>query len=54
MSFDLSFNDILIFAASLFNSLWPIFKIPLGLVLAFGIINWVYKMIETRMTHLSS
>jgi hypothetical protein len=52
MSFDIAMDGILDFAATMFNALWPIFKIPLGLVLAFGILALVYHMIKGEMAGL--
>jgi hypothetical protein len=51
MSFDMDFTGVLSFAADLFNSLWPIFRIPLGLILAFGIIGWVYSLLEKKLAN---
>jgi hypothetical protein len=52
MSFDMDFTPVLSMASSLFNGLWPIFTIPLGLILAFGIINWVFSLVAKRLEHL--
>jgi hypothetical protein len=52
MSFNLDFDPVLEFASNMFNSLWGIFIIPLGLILAFGILNWIYKMLTERLGHL--
>jgi len=50
MSFDIAMDGVLSFAATMFNALWPIFKIPLGLVLAFGILGLVYGMIKSEFS----
>jgi hypothetical protein len=52
MSFDIAMDGVLEFAAEMFNSLWPIFKIPLGLVLAFGILTLVYHMIVEQISRV--
>lgn len=51
MSFVFDMDGVMSTASSLFNSLWPIFVIPIGLALAFGLINLVYKMIIDRLPH---
>jgi hypothetical protein len=50
MSFNIAMDGVMEFAATMFNALWPIFKIPLGLVLAFGILTLVYHMIKSELS----
>jgi hypothetical protein len=52
MSFNITFAPVMAFASDMFNALWPVFTIPLGLILAFGIINWVYHMLVERLGKL--
>lgn len=54
MSLSINFTDVLTFASGIFNALWPIFVIPLGLVFAFGLIGWIYKMISDKLSHPGS
>lgn len=49
MSIDLSFDTVLTTASELINGLWPVFVVPIGLALAFGLINWIYNAITRRL-----
>jgi len=49
MSIDLSFDTVLSTASDLINGLWPIFVVPIGLALAFGLITWIYNAIVKRL-----
>jgi nitrate reductase NapE component len=52
MSFDLDFTSMLSTASDLVNGLWPVFVVPIGFALAFGLINWIYKAITERLTRI--
>ena len=52
MSFDLDFTQMLTTASDLVNGLWPVFVIPIGFALAFGLINWIYKAITDKLGSL--
>jgi hypothetical protein len=45
-SWDMNFDGVIDFAAEMFNSLWQIYKVPLGIVLAFSILGAVYMLIK--------
>lgn len=49
MSIDLSFDSVLSTASDLINGLWPVFVVPIGLSLAFGLITWIYTAIVKRL-----
>jgi nitrate reductase NapE component len=52
MSFNLDFTTLLETASDLVNGLWPVFVVPIGFALAFGLINWIYKAITDKMGSL--
>jgi nitrate reductase NapE component len=49
MSIDLDFSSVLSTASDLINGLWPVFVVPIGLSLAFGLITWIYQAIVKRL-----
>ena len=49
MSIDLNFDSVLSTASDLINGLWPVFVVPIGLSLAFGLIGWIYSAITKRL-----
>lgn len=52
MSIDLSFTSVLETASNLINGLWPVFVVPIGLSLAFGLITWIYNAITKRLPNM--
>jgi nitrate reductase NapE component len=52
MSFNIDFTSMLETASDLVNGLWPVFVVPIGFALAFGLINWIYKAIVAKMDGL--
>ncbi len=52
-SWDMNFDGVIDFAAEMFNSLWQIYKVPLGIVLAFSILGAVYLLIKDSFKGLA-
>ncbi len=46
MSLDLDFTQVWTQASSFVNNLWPIFVIPIGMVLGIGILSFIVKAIK--------
>ncbi len=46
MSISLDFTDLLSNAASIINSLWPVFGLPIGIALGMGLLGWIVKEIR--------
>ena len=49
MSIDIDFTQIWIEASSFVNNLWPIFVIPLGMVLGVGILTFIVKTVKSAL-----
>jgi nitrate reductase NapE component len=52
MSFNIDFDTMLTTASNLVNGLWPVFAIPIGFALAFGLISWIYNAVTSKLGHL--
>jgi hypothetical protein len=49
MSFDLDFTQVWTQASNMVNNLWPIFVIPIGMILGIGILNFIVKTIKSAL-----
>ena len=49
MSLDLDFSEIWTQASDFVNSLWPIFVIPIGMVLGVGILSFIVKTVKSAL-----
>lgn len=49
MSLTLDFSDIWTQASDFVNNLWPIFVIPLGMLLGIGVLNFIVKTIKSAL-----
>ena len=52
MSIDVDFSQIWIQASSFVNNLWPVFVIPLGLILGIGILMFIVKTVKSALGNL--
>jgi hypothetical protein len=46
MSLSLDFSQVWTQASEFVNNLWPIFVIPIGIVLGVGILNFIVKALK--------
>jgi hypothetical protein len=46
MSLSLDFSQVWTQASDFVNNLWPVFMIPLGIILGVGILNFVVKALK--------
>lgn len=51
MSLNLDFSQVWTQASDFVNNLWPIFVIPLGIVLGVGILNFIVKALKGALAH---
>lgn len=51
MSLDLDFGQIWSQASDFVNNLWPIFVIPLGMILGIGILSFIVKTVKQALGH---
>lgn len=51
MSLSLDFNDVWAQASSFVNNLWPVFVIPIGLLLGVGMLNFIMKALKGALIH---
>jgi hypothetical protein len=49
MSLNLDFSEIWTQASSFVNNLWPIFVIPLGMILGIGILSFIVKTVKRAL-----
>jgi len=52
MSLNLDFSQVWSQAASFVNNLWPIFVIPIGMVLGIGILSFIVKTIKSALASI--
>lgn len=52
MSLNLDFSEIWTQASSFVNGLWPIFVIPIGMVLGIGILSFIVKTIKSSLASI--
>lgn len=51
MSLSLDFSQVWTEASTFVNNMWPIFVIPLGLILGVGILNFIIKTLKGALSH---
>lgn len=51
MSLSLDFSQVWTQASDFVNNLWPVFMIPLGIILGVGILNFVVKALKGALSH---
>lgn len=51
MSLSLDFSQVWTQASDFVNNLWPVFMIPLGIILGVGILNFVVKALKGALAH---
>ena len=49
MSLNLDFTQIWSQASAFVNNLWPIFVIPLGMILGIGILSFIVKTVKSAL-----
>lgn len=52
MSLSLDFTQVWTQASSFVNNLWPVFVIPLGILLGVGILNFIVRAMKGALTHI--
>lgn len=50
-SLNLDFTNIWEQASSFVNNMWPVFVVPIGLLLGIGILNFIVKTVRQAITH---
>jgi len=53
MSLDLDFSEVWTQASTFVNNLWPIFVIPIGMVLGIGILSFIVKTVKSALGGIS-
>jgi hypothetical protein len=49
MSFNFDFSQVWTQASDFANNMWPVFVIPLGIILGVGVLNFVIKGIKSAI-----
>lgn len=49
MSISLDFSSLLSNAANIINALWPVFALPIGIVLGMGLLGWIISEIRKAL-----
>lgn len=51
MSLDLDFTQVWTQASNFVNNMWPVFMVPLGIILGVGILNFIIKAVKGALSH---
>ena len=52
-SFNFPFTDVMAKAEEFANGLWPVFLMPVGLIIGIGVLNYVIKAIRSALSTFS-